>query len=482
MRKKIIISLLAIISSCVIQAQEFKSEKGPSFEKDFKTSDYHLVFPSAYGVSAYYYLPVEVSRVGFSSSLVIEKFDQGLKKLSTDKFELPVLDNRGAELEKIIELNNQLIVFSRVSSKKSEKHELYAQIYHSETNKMDDAKTIASFNIDSYYKSGFYQVAVSPNKSHIAVLANMPFEKKENEKVAVYVFDTNLNLLWEQKATLNYDSERAYDEDLFVDNYGKVFLQKKLEMHKKSRSIQLITFDGNAVNDKQFSQDGFYPLNTKLIDLNGQSELAGFYWTGNKPVVQTNVAEGDDNSGVYLYSIDQEKILGKHEWSNEVEAKALTNMEVVDIITKDNKIYLFGERQLKKADMSANGNSMSTDYIYNYSYGKSIIAVMDSQGTLDKFTPLFNEKTFKNESKENASYIPLLIDNNLYTLSNTERRRGMEMQRYYTDEGVNISYPKLMIQATPQILPNSVARVTDYNILYYIIHQSNKYYLAKTTW
>jgi len=170
---------------------------------------YNIHFPSAYGFTTLHHL--DNVMMDNTKAMVFTKYDQAMKAGETMTFNLPKLGLRASNLQEVIEIDGQLVVLSTVMDKKSAKHNLNAQIYSNENMSVSENKVIASFLIEKYSKSGFYNITISPNNTKFAIVANMPFIKKTQEKVMIWVYDMQLNLLWEQSQTLDYESDRSYD-------------------------------------------------------------------------------------------------------------------------------------------------------------------------------------------------------------------------------------------------------------------------------
>lgn len=463
-------------------AQEFKTEVGSSFKKENEKEVYQIVFPSAYGFMTLHHL--DNVMMDNKKAMTLTKYDQAMQSIETLTFNLPKMGARTADLVEVIELEDQLIIISDAMEKKSGKHEIYAQVYSVKENTVGERKILASFAIDGYSKSGFYKVSISPDKSKISIFANLPFIKKTQEKVMISVYDNSLNVLWEQSETLNYESKRSYQENAFVLNNGDVVLNKISDAFKKTRKAELLKFNGNTVETIDFSSAGFQPMNMKLIDVNGNPMLAGFYWYGKSAVVKINSKEGNDNNGAFLYDLYSKKLIGIHEWSESLNSKDLKSLEIVTIKVENDDIFMLGEKYLETSEFRKNGSTTTTDLDYLYTYGSSVIVNMDAKGVLKGFENFMNSKQYKNEDKEKGSFATLYLNNGLRLFSNNDYIR---MDSYITQEESNFMSPTVKpngtgSNSTPYIIPKTVREVNNYNLVYYITNYGNEYWLNKMTW
>nr|WP_321222569.1 hypothetical protein [uncultured Psychroserpens sp.] len=481
--KKILVTLITCIAITFSYAQEFKTVHSAHFTKESDKDIYNIHFPSAYGFTTLHHL--DNVMMDNLKAMVLTKYDQDMKAGETFTFNLPKLGLRASDLQEVIEIDDNLVFLSTVMDKKSAKHNLNAQVYSNTNNSVSENTILASFPIEKYSKSGFYEIAISPDNTKFAIVANMPFEKKTQEKVMVWVYDMQLNLLWEQSETLAYESDRAYDEDIFVQNSGVVIMSKTIDAYKKSRSTKLLTFNGKGIETFDFSSEGFMPMNMQLIDVNGLPMLTGFFWNGKKTVIKINSKEGNDNDGAFLYDLGTKTLIGIHDWSDNLDASDLKSLEVVDVTVKGDDIYMIGEKHLYDSEFRKTGNTMSTDLDYFYTYGSSIIVNFDSKGTLKGFTPLYSSRKYKNEEKERGSISTLYLENGLRVFSNNDNH--ISFNSFFVDQRETFHRPTVIpfdngTSTVPNILPHTIREVKDYAMVYYITQYRDRYWFNKMTW
>ncbi len=481
--KQLLFSIIAFATVVSSFSQNFKTENSTFFNKESEKDVYQIVFPSAYGFMTLHHL--DNVMMDNTKAMVLTKYDQTMKAIETKTFNLPKLGQRESDLADVIEFDDRLIFLSTVMDKQSAKHNVNAQVFSQKENSVSDNKILASFTIDGYSKSGLYQIALSPDQSKIAIFANMPFEKKTQEKVQVWVYDTQLNLLWEQSETLAYESDRAYDEEVFVLNSGEVIVNKITDAYKKTRQSQLLFFDGKTVETTIFSSAGFQPMTMKLIDVNGKPMFSGFFWNGKSTIIKINSEEGNDNSGAFLYDLSAQNLIGVHEWSANIDAKDLKSLEVIDIKVVNDDIYMIGEKQLTKSEFRKTGGTMTTELDYTYTFGSSVIVNFDTKGTLKGFTPLFNSKKYINYEKEKASMAALYLDNGLRIFSNDDGH--ISYDAFFTQSKGSFENPRVIpydhgTSTIPNVIPNTIKVVKNYGIMYYMTNYRDRYWLHKTTW
>jgi len=480
--KKITTLVLAFLTVTVSFSQVFNTEISERFQKENAKDIYSIVFPSAYGFMTLHHL--DNVMMDNTKAMVLTKYDQGMSAIETKTFNLPKLGLRAADLQEVIEIGDQLIFLSTVMDKKSQKHQVNAQVYNQKDNTVSEHKVLASFAIEKYSKSGFFNIAISPDKSKIAIFATMPFVKKTNEKAQIWVYDNNLNLVSEHAETLSFKSERAYNEAVFVDNSGTVYISKTTDIYKKTRATHLLKYNGVTIENTPLTTSEFQPMHMTLVDVNGQPMLAGFFWNGKKGMIKVNSTEGNDNDGAFLYSLSENKLIGFHHWSESLNAKDLKSLEVADIKVIGDDIFMIGEKRLTKSEFRKVGNTVTNNLDYHYTFGASVIVNMDTKGTLKSFTSLLNGKNFTNEAKEKGSFSALYIENGLHVFTNNNYITNYP---FFTDNKPTFNRPSVRpngasMPTSPYIIPHTVVTVPQYNMAYYIINYGNDYWLTKMTW
>ena len=474
------LSVLVALMFLIGHSQEFKIESSKAYDKEHPNSITEVVFATPYGFSTYSYLKNVF--LDNQKEITITKYDQQLSAFETKRFKLPKLDLRAADLDKVIELESKLIFISNSMSKKKGVRNIYAQIFDGETSTVSDAKVIASYPIASYSKSGQVEVNVSENKQQIAVLASMPFVKKSKQKIKVWTFDAALNPIWEAEHNLSLDSERAHNQDLHISNNGIVYLLKRFKYNSKKAISSLISINKTEINEKTLSEANFFIRNTTLINLGFDHLLTGFYLDGKVPYVDNNSDKGNATSGVFLYDITSEKLLGKHKFNaNNKPVKNLASVAPIFTHMFGDDLYIVGERQTYSSKFKE-GNSMEVDYLFNH--GPTVFVNMDTKGTLKDMKILNNESTYKNGESERAS-VSVLPLNGLVVFYNNPKFR---ISRFYGfEEKITWNEPPTKYEESygavdSYLVPKSLKRVTDFNLAYFVNTHGNKFWLNKVTW
>lgn len=417
--KSLFLSICALVCTITFQSQE---QEFASFEWSelsnstvYSTLNPVLVFPSESGFTTY-----SVEEIGsqyYAPKIIyITKFDASGQSLSTIEFKLPNRSGKDATLLKIVEGDNKLYFFSHVAVKKDNKNVLYAQIYNHETHQVSDAIELYTIPIEKINNSGFFEIAVSSNKNIFAVLVNKLFEKKTNEAIAVLTFDSNLEKISEISHTLSFDSERAYNETLFVENDGTVNIIKKTDTTKKHPITTIITVKGNEFKEQQASTEGFYISDCRVITFNDSQYVLGFSTDNAKPTVSVG---GAKDNGFFIYNISEGKLVKNQEWSKETKKRVLgkgyLDLKLKDILIDNESIYLIGDCYSMDTEEIEGKNF---EYNNTHRFGPGIVIKLDINGNVIYETPVSYGEDYLNRMQALGSFHPFISNGELFILAN----------------------------------------------------------------
>ena len=417
--KSFLLSICAFIVAFTVQAQD---EATASFDWAEHTNSTvsgslnpKLVFPSESGFTVY---SIEEFGSQFYAPKIIyiTKFDASGSPLSTIDFKLPVRSQKDATLLKVIEGHNKLYVFSHVAVKKDGKNVLYAQIYDNDTHQISEAMELFTIPIEKVNNSGFFDIAMSSDLNTFAVLVHQPFEKKTNEAIHVLTFDESLNKHTETYQTLSFESERSYNETLFVENDGTVTIVKKTDTSKKHPVTTLITVKENSLKEQQVSAEGFYISDSKVMTFNNSKYLIGFATDNAKPAISVGGAK--DNS-FFVYNISEGKLVKHKEWEKEtikrVLGKGYIDLKVKTILTDNEDIYLIGDCYSKDSEAIEGKNF---EYNYTHRFGPGIVIKFDINGNIVYESPISYGEDHLNKMGVLGSFYPFLSNGKFYVLAN----------------------------------------------------------------
>jgi hypothetical protein len=226
MNKKSIINLFLILCffSSALNAQKLDPNVkwGTEFNAPKRSSLNDIVGFDQTGI----YAIKERFVFGGSVRYTLEHYDQ--KFVPTRSFDLDLKeDGRECFVETILQLNNNLYLFSSCPNSKTKKNVLSVQQISKSTLKPEEAKQkIAEidFTGESRFNSGDFSIRVSRDSSKLLVSYTLPYEKNEPEGFGLHVMDSQLKPLWNREIKLPYENQLFDIESFKVGNDGDVYL------------------------------------------------------------------------------------------------------------------------------------------------------------------------------------------------------------------------------------------------------------------
>jgi hypothetical protein len=279
----------------------------------------------------------------------------------------------------IFALKDRLVMFKSEFSKLTGEKLYHLHYYLFESNGIRKKKTLLrSIRSESAFNSGNFVISASPDGSKLAVLSELPYNKDGIEKCLLSVYDQQFGLLWEKAYEFPYESTKVPNNDVFVNNQGKVFILKRIKAKKQFDRFSLFTFGANGQNviEKKVEFGNAFTISTYKHIINDQGDLilAGYYY--NDKNVGINVETPD---GLFYLRVDA--VTGDLDASRFTPVKPQKqNLVALQVISlPGNEVLLLGEQQF-----------VSTRPIpgklgeYNYEYTNRTISLskMTSDGSL----------------------------------------------------------------------------------------------------
>lgn len=252
------------------------------------------------------------TEIFFNDGFYADKFDVGrLNYIGS----VPLLlrdariQNEGRELtpqfEKVMMLDGKLNVFISAYDKVSDENVAYvvsfddvdAQTALVELDKIPNAKR---------YNTGAFDFVASPDGKKFMVLRKRPYQKKENARFDLKIFDNQYNPLHSKAVLLPYKDKNFEIIRHSIDNEGNVVMLARIEKENRENPLaepdyyfSLIEFspsDSNQVWEYEIKSENRLITDVDFI-LNARNEILvpGFYSTPGK----------DGTQGTFYMSIDR---------------------------------------------------------------------------------------------------------------------------------------------------------------------------------
>jgi hypothetical protein len=231
-------------------------------------------------------------RYGFATvRYTLEHYNQK-DLMPTKSFDLDLEeDGRDVRVEKILQLNNRLYLFSSIANLKTKRKVLSVQEIDKKNLKPDaEKKKIAEINFEGESKSnsGEFQIRVSRDSSKVLAVYKLPYEKNEPEAFGFHVLDDSFKPIWNKEVRVAFENELFDIETVKVDNDGDVYLLGLIYAEKrksKRRGLPNYKYQvfayldkGNTVKEYPLSLEDRFLTDMQIEILNNKNLVcAGFY-------------------------------------------------------------------------------------------------------------------------------------------------------------------------------------------------------------
>ena len=185
------------------------------------------------GEYAYFlYLPYRAvfaeTSIGGMQNHLIAKFDRELNEVVKQEIVLEN-DNRKRQYHGACLVKDRLYVFSAFQNEEHKKHYLFVQSLDKQTllpgDEMKKIGEIDYSGINKYNETQFH-LELSPDNSKILVYYNLVNKDDENLRYGMYVFSSEMELIWKKEHMIPEISGGVFSFQRFrIDNEGNVYLK-----------------------------------------------------------------------------------------------------------------------------------------------------------------------------------------------------------------------------------------------------------------
>ncbi|WP_010664392.1 hypothetical protein [Marinilabilia salmonicolor] len=352
---------------------------------------------------------------GGNSGHYIGMFDKNVNLVKKTKLDLGP-DGKKVDFEGAQIINNKILAFFSFQNEKSKSHYLFSRSVNPETLELnDDAKMIGELDYSgiSKYKRTSVQYEISEDESKIMFFYTVLNRKNEPLRFAVYVYDHNLNSLWQNSVVPNFKEGVFSYKQFRVDNNSDVYL---LGAHYADKKNYFDSGKFNAYNffskDTYFTDVPNFTYQLYKFSDGGTNETSSDIHLNSKFVRSMNFNVINGRTQVNGVFSDPETISarGAFAFTLDVESGEKTEMTFenfsVDLIEEG-----FSEKQLNRFRRSLKDKSEYDPFDYHVSEIK----------TLDDRTKYYTAEQFitgtkKEQSGNQITYTPIYHHNNVFII------------------------------------------------------------------
>jgi hypothetical protein len=382
-------------------------------------------------------------------NVFIEHFTKDMNKTLSVKL---VLKHKDKEMmfRFISVIKSKIYVFSTFLNQEKKKNYFFVQEIDKKTLlPTGELKKIGEIDFSQFSRgnNGHFDCSISEDESKILVYNDLPYEKKENDKFELIVYDNFFNLLWDKQVVLPYIDKLFETTNYIIDNQGAIhFLGKLYNKRNKDEVDDKVNYRYQIISFyKNGNQTVEYPIEIKdyfLKDMNiaitadsniictgfyskdAYGSIKGSYFikinSQSKEIIHKNFKDFDFELITEDMSKKQvDKTKKKIEKGEDVE---MYNYDLNEIILRDDGgAVLIAEQYWVTSSTtystSSNGTvRSSTNYYYNY--GDILVINIDSNGEIEWTKKISKIQTSVNDDGYFSSYTYCIVKDKIYFVYN----------------------------------------------------------------
>jgi hypothetical protein len=397
-------------------------------------------------------LSIKVNSGRGKQEFIFQKFEGD--KLNESKRKTEVIENRAFSLQYFIELKDNLYMFYSEYDKPSKTYKLFARTINKENGGFSSKGELlitTNNKLTDYFNR--FQIDVSSNEDVFVIKTRHAPKVKANSKnkdiLSMYVFDAELNAIWDSEFTMPYTETMMDNLDFAITSNQKAyFLIKKYKAERtranredpNNESFALLVTDGEGdLEEVEFSLGNDNMIVDAFLKESTDNKIicAGYFrkpksYAPDGAFVSIYTEEGGiEETQLYEFTLEfikkynrlserKKKKLDEKEKTGEV---SMTNLRMRKIrILNDGSIVLAGEIFYITSHTDSKGNTHTT-----YHYLDVILTKINADGELGWMRKLPKRSTvesFKLFTSANYTYV-LFSDNPKNSLLTDDQRPHM---------------------------------------------------------
>ena len=345
----LLLSIASIAQTISFVEPRFKLKSTAPMISSFDNNGKHYILYESYNSKA----PLRVD-------LQLDSYDENGKPLNSFMIDETMNGAEPNYFEGVFPIAGKIVLFKMGYDTKTKKTNLYAYTLDDEGNKGEE-KFLTFIQGLSMFNSGSFNVVTSPDTKKILVFSNLPHVKKQNEKIAFAVFDSDLNIINSKEIELPYISRKNKVNHAFINNEGNVFLLKKVYAKKKIPDLEMVFVYSPELELVKESAHiigniGVISTYKSMINSEGNLVFGGLYYDYKKSGF--NVKDPD---GTFISSLKANGELVSNYNAQTYSGSFITNQILNDALGNH---YLLLESVLEKNETVGSGTAPTYNKIY----------------------------------------------------------------------------------------------------------------------
>ena len=470
MRTSFLILLFAfgIISLAIAQNQrKTQLDWGQQLKEPNKTFLSEIITSNETGI---YALRERTTAQGFDgpSNIYLEHYTPQMKLRKSVKLEMKYKKKR-VEFESIIPFGGKLYLFTSFNNEAKKTNYLFAQeVNYRRLTPSRKLIKVAENPTKNKAREGYFDFSISKDSSKLLIYNQNPEQKKTQETFSLYVYDQEMNNMWEKEITLPYPAKNVSVERFEIDNDGNVYILNKVltddsRKAKRKASNYRHTILAYSATGEKFVE---YPLELKdlfiseltfkiandghlvcagIYSLSGNSGARGTYFFRLNPTTKEVYANNTKEFEFDLLTADLSK--RKKSRAEKAEASGNTKKQAAIasfsldhlILRNDGGAVLVGEQYYVQQDNNFDnfagntfgrgrfgrggfGNNVGNNFSYLYNYDDLIVANIRPNGEIEWATRIPKNQQTRDDGGYFSSYAMSIVKDKLFFIFNDDAR------------------------------------------------------------
>ena len=460
MRTTFLISLFTLGIFTIGLAQpdgKTKLDWGQELSKPSNTFLSKIITSNETGI---YALRERTKQQGFDgpSKIYLEHYTPQMKLRKSVKLDMKYHKKR-VEFESIIPFGGKMYLFTSFNNEAKKINYLFAQeVDYRRLTPSKKLTKVAENPTKNRAAEGYFDFSISKDSSKLLIYNQNPELRKTQETFSIYVYDQEMNPLWEKEITLPYPDQNVNIESFEIDNDGNVYIlntvfDKGAKEIKRGRSnyrysILAYSASGEKIVEYPLELENYFITDlTFKIANDGHLVFAGFYSQKGtasargtyffrlNPITEEVYANNTKEFDFDLLTADlsnrKRSRAEKAEQSGDVNKQAELRSFSLDhlILRNDGGAVLVGEQYYVDVVNSfdnfvggrfggAGGNRVD----YYYHYNDLIVANIRPNGEIDWATRIPKEQETRNDGGYFSSYAMSIVRDKLFFIFNDDSR------------------------------------------------------------
>lgn len=367
----------------------------------------------------------------------LDKIDNNNNLIYSKKLEAKGPDGESLNYEKMLMVDGKVMLFTSHYNKKTNKNCAYASTISSADGTVEsNIRQIDEIEADKKKNDGGFDFLQSRDSSEILVYHDEPYEKNEEAKFSLKIYDNDLKELWKKSIAVPYKDKDFTISDYTLSNDDKVYMIAKIQEGHKEKKHGLPNYRYTILSYSEGSEtpkEYVVSLGTRFIsdiqfELNNENNLicSGFCSKNNS----------EDVSGVFYMTIDSKTSKVLHSSLKEFDmntlgqfmserkarkSKELRNYQLRQLIPReDGGSVLIGEQYWMEVVTTYTKNGTYTTYYYHYN---DVLAVgITQKGEIDWVTRIPKRQLSVNDGGYYSSIATCVYKDKVFIVFNDNKK------------------------------------------------------------